>query len=361
MAGQPQSLLGGRVILHAGDCLGVLDYLPADSVDACITDGPYALPSIAARFGKVDAARAQGESYQGALDGFRGKPAIVSDICTRSELWRAVYRVLKPGAQLLAFGPASVGFSRMHCAIVDAGFEDRGLLKWIYATGFPKGKPLDRHIDRKLLGAWCDQDELARGPISHTAAFFESRDIALKPAVEPIAWARKPLVGTVAENLIANGCGSIEIDGCRIAGQGFPTNVLLDGSKAVADSFPPGAANFFYSAKADADDRAGSRHPTVKPLDLIQYLVRFATTPGQTILDPFAGSGTLGEAAWREGRKAVLIEIDPEFQSDIARRMRLAAAGPEERKREFIRAKVGDQPFEAGSLFAALGGAGSDV
>lgn len=84
------------------------------------------------------------------------------------------------------------------------------------------------------------------------------------------------------------------------------------------------AARFFYTAKADADDRLGSKHPTVKPLDLMQYLVRLVTPPGGLVLDPFAGTGTTGEAAWREGMRAVLIEREPEYQADIARRMDLA-------------------------------------
>jgi site-specific DNA-methyltransferase (adenine-specific) len=84
------------------------------------------------------------------------------------------------------------------------------------------------------------------------------------------------------------------------------------------------AARFFYTAKADADDRLGSKHPTVKPLDLMQYLVRLVTPPGGLVLDPFAGTGTTGEAAFREGMRAVLIEREPEYQADIARRMELA-------------------------------------
>lgn len=84
------------------------------------------------------------------------------------------------------------------------------------------------------------------------------------------------------------------------------------------------AARFFYSAKADADDRLGSKHPTVKPLDLMQYLVRLVTPPGGVVLDCFAGTGTTGEAAFREGMRAVLIEREPEYQADIARRMELA-------------------------------------
>ena len=84
------------------------------------------------------------------------------------------------------------------------------------------------------------------------------------------------------------------------------------------------AARFFYTAKADAEDRLGSKHPTVKPLDLMQYLVRLVTPKGGTVLDIFAGTGTTGEAAWREGMRAILIEREPEYQADIARRMELA-------------------------------------
>ncbi len=107
------------------------------------------------------------------------------------------------------------------------------------------------------------------------------------------------------------------------------TNRNVYGEMAVSTSAPYGAnggsaARFFYSAKADSEDRIGSKHPTVKPLDLMQYLVRLVTPPGGLVLDPFAGTGTTGEAAWREGMRAVLIEREPEYQADIARRMDLA-------------------------------------
>jgi DNA modification methylase len=111
------------------------------------------------------------------------------------------------------------------------------------------------------------------------------------------------------------------------------------------------AARFFYTAKADADDRAGSKHPTVKPLDLMHYLVRLVTPPRGVILDPFAGTGTTGEAAWREGFSAILIEREPEYLADIERRMALALAGPDERARESIKARLKDKPVDAGPLF----------
>jgi DNA modification methylase len=102
------------------------------------------------------------------------------------------------------------------------------------------------------------------------------------------------------------------------------TNWLSNNHKSVEHLDSGSAARFFYTAKADAEDRLGSKHPTVKPLDLMQYLCRLVTPPGGTILDPFAGTGTTGEAAWREGFKAILIEREEEYQADIARRMDLA-------------------------------------
>jgi DNA modification methylase len=155
----------------------------------------------------------------------------------------------------------------------------------------------------------------------------------------------------------------------------WPANLIHDGSAEVVEAFPEtgasqsggvagwqqggyvggkyvpiartgydepagsSAARFFYAAKADSDDRLGSKHPTVKPLDLMQYLVRLVTPKGGVVLDPFAGTGTTGEAAWREGCSVVLIEAEAEYQNDIRRRMALALAGPDEKQIAIIKAK----------------------
>ena len=138
---------------------------------------------------------------------------------------------------------------------------------------------------------------------------------------------------------------------------GKKDSVNVYGNYGARDQFEPrgdagSAARFFYSAKADADDRVGSKHPTVKPVDLMRWLVRLVTPPGGTCLDPFAGTGTTGEAAWREGMNAVLIEREPAYQADIERRMALCLAGPDERARAAIKARYGDLP--AGPLFDIL-------
>jgi site-specific DNA-methyltransferase (adenine-specific) len=80
------------------------------------------------------------------------------------------------------------------------------------------------------------------------------------------------------------------------------------------------AARFFYSAKASKADRNGSKHPTVKPIALMQWLARLITPPGGTVLDPFAGSGTTGAACEREGFSVILCEREAEYIEDIKRR-----------------------------------------
>ena len=87
------------------------------------------------------------------------------------------------------------------------------------------------------------------------------------------------------------------------------------------------AARFFYSAKASRAERLGSKHPTVKPVELMAWLVRLVTPPGGRVLDPFAGSGTTGLACLREGFDALLIEREAEYVADIKRRLAHPAGG----------------------------------
>jgi site-specific DNA-methyltransferase (adenine-specific) len=404
---KPVAFLDGRVNLFAGDCLDVLAGLPENSVDSVVCDPPYHLTSIVKRFGGDNAAEAKvGKTgaYARASAGFMGKKWDGGDIAFRPETWAAVLRVMKPGAHLLAFSGTRT-YHRMVCAIEDAGFEIRDQIAWLYGSGFPKSHDVSKGIDkdaghwRGRAGAITIASQVAKGteyersdkgePITAAALQWQGWGSALKPALEPIVLARKPLTGTIAANVLRWGTGALNIDGCRVGddeiiirgggggpGTGwgekreinvgrvgrFPANLIHDGSEEVLEAFPetgaartgernpngkrdtnafgdyngqPGvigghnddggsAARFFYSAKADSMDRIASKHPTVKPLDLMQYLCRLITPPGGTVLDCFAGTGTTGEAAWREGFNAILIEREEEYQADIARRMDLA-------------------------------------
>ncbi len=117
------------------------------------------------------------------------------------------------------------------------------------------------------------------------------------------------------------------------------------------------AARFFFSSKATKEDRAGSKHPTVKPVSLMEWSCALITPTGGTVLDPFAGTGTTGEAAYRGGFKSILIEKDTTSQDDIRRRMRMMAASPSARKVEMARAESQPEKIDHGPLFATMGDA----
>lgn len=232
-----------------------------------------------------------------------------------------------------------------------------------------------QHVDGGMFKPGAREVDLTRA--TDKAAPWEGWGTALKPACEPIILARKPLAEkSVARQTLATGTGGLNIDAARVpsgadkkvtsdsraAGNGwraaegkilpadrFPANVTHDGSAAVRAAFPVdpagSAARFFYSAKADAEDRAGSRHPTVKPQSLMRWLVRLTTARGGLVLDPFGGSGATAWAAAMEGRRCHLIEREPEYIAHI--RARLPEFDPAriaEAEAARAAASTGDQP-----------------
>jgi DNA modification methylase len=523
--------------------------LPESSIDSVVTDPPYGLSFM-------------GKHWDYDL------PSV--------DIWRECLRVLKPGGHLLSFAGTRT-HHRICCGIEDAGFEIRDMIAWVYGSGFPKSLDVSKAIDkaagaeREVVGPranvhsrgqhklhegwkrpWQDDPKAVVRSMSETAPATDAAKqwqgwgTALKPAFEPITVARKPIIGTVAENVLAHGTGALNIDGCRVtnnlptcgpaatletwehdqnlcatcaahAGQNakhstrgtvestapksaapttnarakinlagigkmdtgcsaglfpaerdasqtgdaslntsasgakaaapfpkeaasttltgmdsttesktcascgaeitpditcksisarpnpspqeqssngsaepaarWPSNMLHDGSEEVMEAFAKfgesksrasdydwvesgndnpvritkniksgihfndtgTAARFFYTAKASKQDRdewldgmndsarrmfaSGGRtmmdgkwietnsnprarknhHPTVKPTDLMRYLVRLVTPPGGTVLDPFMGSGSTGKAAMLEGFKFIGIERDAEY------------------------------------------------
>jgi site-specific DNA-methyltransferase (adenine-specific) len=238
-------------MLLIGDCIEQMRTLEADSVDAIVTDPPYGLEFM-------------GKEW----DGF-GTPL---GFQTWSEQWaREALRVLKPGGHLLAFGGTRM-YHRLAAGIEDAGFEIRDTLMWLYGSGFPKSLDVSKAID-KMAGAeravvgpspWnavkgskgknspsVQDGGLSHGGIRHTitapsteaAKKWEGWGTALKPAVEPIVLARKPLIGTVAANVLTHGTGALNIDASRIG---------TDGGTYKA-SKPDGASNGIYGNGINGD------------------------------------------------------------------------------------------------------------
>ena len=358
-----------------------------------------------------------------------------------TEIWEQALRVLKPGGYLLAFAGTRTQH-RMAVRIEDAGFEIRDMIAWVYGSGFPKSHNISKAID-KMAGAEREvisekktnsggmahisktnaehgfrpnaytgnsDDKTAQNVIQVTAPTtdeakqWEGWGTALKPALEPITVARKPLEEkTVAANVLKYGTGAINIDESRIAtnhdvepdarlcGNGsyktggmavnvygkfagteitsseqgrFPANLIHDGSEEVTELFPHtksgklthnqqknggfaaktenpiygrgsqtggtneyesnegSAARFFYVPKTTKKDRndgaENNNHPTVKPTDLMRYLVTMVTPVGGTTLDPFMGSDSTGRGAKLGGFNFIGIELDPDYL-DIAK------------------------------------------
>jgi DNA modification methylase len=402
------------VRVEHGDMLTVLGRMVAEGqrVHAIVTDPPYHL--TAGKKGGTGAASLNEASPAGRArisTGFMGKAWDGGDVAFRPGTWRLCWELLPPGGYLLAFSGTRT-YHRMAMAIEEAGFEIRDMVSWLYGSGFPKSHDVSKAIDkangdaRPIVGdkavtrEFKGRDYVGTGShatrvnitsaASAASAAWEGWGTALKPACEPICLARKPLVGTVAQNVQQHGTGALNIEGCRVGTEStarlkdggrnqfpheddawepktvavgsdsgrWPANVCHDGSEEVAGAFgsarssgdynkkPNGsgapfgskdygrdgivtasyadsgsAARFFYSAKADADDRLGSKHPTVKPVDLMRWLVRLITPPGGIVLDPFAGSGTTGMACMAEGFDCILVEREAEYVADIRRRI----------------------------------------
>lgn len=416
--------------IYQGSMLDLLEVIEQNTIDSVVTDPPYEL-------------------------NFMNKGWDRSGIAFQKDTWDKCYEALKPGGYLLAFG-GSRTFHRIAVAIEDAGFEIRDVIMWVYGSGFPKSHNVGLSID-KMLGEANRGHRVATASRNHPDGTFEPNGddlppyeakqeqakqwqgwgTALKPAYEPIIVARKPLKGTVAQNVMQYGVGAINIDECRVeyentsnpatnpkfrkdenykinhgidnnssafklkkeAGEmninnigRFPANFIHDGSDEVTLKFPSteaggsltkeyqdnaplygdygmkptfdsygdsgNASRFFYTAKASKKDRdegltikprftasaefrpnhmekaldgeSGNPygrwqprkniHPTVKPCELMQYLVRLVTPKNGTVLDPFMGSGSTGKATMFENRerkanyKFVGIDLDLDNQ-----------------------------------------------
>lgn len=295
--------------IRLGNSLDVLKEYNDNFFDSCVTDPPYGLgkepdPLIVLRdwldkgFSTV---RGRGFLNQ-EWDSFVPQPI----------LWKEVFRVLKPGAHLLSFsGTRTHDWMAMSLRL--AGFEIRDSISWIYGQGFPHGLDIGKSI--KDLEGW---------------------NTVLKPASELIILARKPISEpTIVDNVRKWGTGGINIDDSRIKGSPVPVNILEKwsgfGEKICPNytktintkgRYPSNVilddavgellgeeSKFFYCAKPTVEEKnryleknrarlvtspRKNHHPTVKPIELIRYLVRLITPKSGNVLDPFLGSGTTG-------------------------------------------------------------------
>lgn len=244
--------------VYNGDCAEVMTQLESDSVDAIVTDPPYGLAFMGAKwdtFGRdkqygndsMEVRRKKALDYATTNKGAPrygnghgpGKLTAAEALAFQNAMtpiFKEAIRVAKPGAHLLCFGGTRT-FHRMTCAIEDAGWEVRETIMWVYGSGFPKSMDVAKAIDKasgyvgEVIGertvdvgmqgghmhAGRKQQQQQVFSLSPQAKEWQGWGTCLKPAWEPIIVARKPLDGTVAHNVLTWGTGAINIDACRVA------------------------------------------------------------------------------------------------------------------------------------------------
>lgn len=422
--------------IHHGDCLDVLKTMEDNSVDSVVTDPPYGLskePDIREVLSKW----MDGEPYDHGHGGFMGKSW--DGFVPHPDIWREVYRVLKPGGHALVFAGTRTQ-DLMTISLRLAGFEVRDVIEWLYFSGFPKSHDVSKAFDRRagaerevvgskvgLPGYSLKENDTNKhnrttygkftdavsecsitAPATELARKWDGWGTALKPSHEPIIVVRKPLIDadtrrklTVVDCVEKYGTGAINVDASRIgddeveAGRGgrktkstfqaseldgftgvnkgrFPANCITLDSDAFYSKYfnitpaelskkaskkdrnsdwqgeeitlplrdkTPNKGSTFKSVDVNGSGKltngtgkvapTRNTHPTVKPTDLMAWLVRLVTPPNGTVLDPFAGSGSTLVAAKREGFGFIGIEREAEYVEIIEVRVGVKATEKE--------------------------------
>lgn len=267
-------------IIH-GDCLEKLPELEEESIHLVVTDPPYFLDGLDADWkkGKKGAKRATG--VVGSLPvgmKFDPKQGIALQ-AFMTEVSGLMIRVLKPGAFAVVFSQPRL-VHRMAIGLEDAGFEIRDLYAWHFTRRAQfKAFSMTHFVNR------MDKTEAEKEALK--AKLGGRKTPQLRPQFEAMILAQKPRIGTFVENWQVHETGLID------------ASATLDGSapSTVMTVEKPQRSHF-------------NGHLTVKPVELVEHLIRLFSVPGQIVLDPFLGSGTTAVAAMRQGRACIGIEID---------------------------------------------------
>ena len=273
---------GGAWLIH-GDSRTVLPTVPDGSVDLVLTDPPYFIDTLDEQWDqeKIGKRRAAAKTVGSLPVGMKFDPEQgrrLQEFIT--PVFKQCFRVLKPGGFLVSFSQARL-YHRMGVAAEDAGFEIRDMLGWTY-EGQAKAFSQD-HFIRKMNIPQAEKQAMLH-------SLQGRKTPQLKPMIEPMVFAQKPREGTFVQNWMAHQVG------------------LVDTSQTWEGKFPGNLMNCPKPGKGEKGQ--DTEHVTVKPLRVLEHLVRLLTLPGAVVLDPFAGSSSTQIATARAGRLGIGVEKD---------------------------------------------------
>jgi site-specific DNA-methyltransferase (adenine-specific) len=307
--------------IYNDNSINLKDNYQDNSIDCLITDPPYGISY-------------QNHEWDKALPD--------------KAIWEATYKALKPGGYGLVFGATRL-MHRLMVDLEDSGYIIKDVLFWVYLNGMPKSRNVALDIDKELgvdstvVGKYKytqgyvkggresyiqKEDKYLLEPTSIEAIKYKGAGLNLKPAYEPIILIQKPIEHglTVAQNILKYGTGAMNIESTRIPYSAddkkvghnphplgrVPSNIIR------TDNLDDGYDKFFSVAKVRQSKDDFNYHPTLKPVELMEHLIKLVSFEDMIILDPFMGSGSTGIACLNLNRKFIGYDISEEY-FDIAK------------------------------------------
>lgn len=282
----------GDATIYNEDCITAFKKLPNSSVDFIATDPPYFLDGMGDDWSdeKLNTKKSKAHTIGGLPVGMKFDPAQGIRLQKFfAKVSNEALRVLKPGGFMIAFSQPRL-FHRMAVAAEDVGFEVRDMLVWEHNGGQGKAFTQDHFVKKMKISEEVKKEIIEKLQGRKTPQ--------IRPKFEAILLVQKPKDGTFIDNWLKWKAGLIKVD----------FDLELQQSTV-----------FNYKKPSKNED---FEHMTVKPLDLMERLIEVFTIKGQTVLDPFLGSGTTGIASLKKGRKFIGFEIEKKYVDMSIKRLK---------------------------------------
>lgn len=297
--------------IHLEDCINGMRSIPDNSVDMVCTDPPYFLDGLGDEWNKSNIDKKGSSSVVGNLP--KGMKFDRNQSKRFTEFYKTVsvevFRILKPGGAFLSFSSPRL-YHSMAYAMEDAGFEIRDMLGWVYTQSQVKAFSQDHIIDKDKTRTSEQKEALKQ-------LCQDRRTPQLKPAIEPICFAMKPLEGRHIDTFERYGTGLLNTSDETKTGDGyFPSNIV------TTDTIQPEMDKVFLISKPTKQEKGDfNTHLSVKPIALIRHLIQLFTREGAVVVDPFMGSGTTALACLDCNRRYIGYEINEEYKQIAERRI----------------------------------------